>query len=74
MARLASRLGKLGELLRDVGTRTTPPAIQLRFLELDSIRKSLPVSLALEVETQSLLHATQYLRRDSHAADGVARA
>ena len=50
MARLASRLGKLGQFLRDVGARTAPPAIQLGFLELDPLRKPLPVSLALKVE------------------------
>ena len=74
MARLASRLGKLGQFLRDVGARATPPAIQLGFLELDPLRKPFPVSLALEAEAQSVLHATQHLRRDSCAADGVARA
>ena len=74
MARPASRFGKLGEFLRDVGARATPPAIQLGLLELDPICKPVPVSIALEAEAQSVLHATQYLRRDSYAVDGVARA
>ena len=74
MARLVARLGKLGKLLRDVGAGVTPPAIQFGFLELDSLRKSVPVGLAREAAAQGLLHAAQYLRRDCDAADGVARA
>ena len=72
VARLASRLGKLGQFLRDVGARTAPPAIQLGFLELDPLRKPLPVSLAPKAEAQGVRYATQYLRCDSCAADGVA--